>query len=140
MIFINYINKLHYLFDKKIFLFIIAFFSPATLFAATPTEDLTGTDFGIAALVIFIIAHALVINEELLHLRKSKPVIVAAGSIWILVGISYLLRGDSIVVAANPRGRLQSVWRRARDPNARWRERRGHFPISIQRQIQAGLQ
>lgn len=63
----------HYLFDcKVIFLYIIAFFSPATLFAATPTEDLTGTGFGIAALAIFIIAYALVINEEFLHLRKSK--------------------------------------------------------------------
>ena len=124
MILINYINKLHYLFDYKvIFLFIIAFLSPATLFAATPTEDLTGTGFGITALAIFIIAYALVINEEFLHLRKSKPVIVAAGLIWILAGISYLLRGDSIVIAANL-----------------GRGRRGHLPISIQRQIPAGVQ
>ena len=94
------------MFDYKvIFLFIIAFSSPATLFAATPTEDLTGTGFGIAALAIFIIAYALVFNEEFLHLRKSKPVIVPAGLIWILVGTSYLLRGNSIVVAANPRAR-----------------------------------
>ena len=82
--------------DNKVLLFfIIAFFYPATLLAATPAEDLTGSGIGIAALTIFIIAYALVVNEEFLHLRKSKPVVVAAGLIWILVGIAYILRGDS---------------------------------------------
>ncbi len=97
---INYINQLKHNIDYKIILYsTIALFCPAPLFAATPTEDLTGTGLGIAALAIFIIAYALVVTEEFLHLRKSKPVIVAAGLIWILVGISYALRGDSHTAA-----------------------------------------
>ena len=121
---INYINKSNYFIDYKIiFLFIIAFLPPATLFLATPTEDLTGTSLGITALTIFIIAYALVVTEEFLRLRKPKPVIVAAGLIWILVGIPYLLRGNSIVVATKP-----------------GRARKDHLPIPIQRKIQAGAQ
>lgn len=56
--------------------------------------DLTATNYGIIALIIFVIAYALVIGEEFLHLRKSKPVIVAAGIIWALVGIAYATHGD----------------------------------------------
>jgi len=52
-------------------------------------SQLTGHWAGILALVIFVIAYALVISEETIHLRKSKPVMVAAGLIWILVAITY---------------------------------------------------
>ncbi len=41
---------------------------------------------GITAIVIFIIAYALVIAEDFTHMRKSKPVILGAGLIWILIG------------------------------------------------------
>ncbi|RMH16859.1 MAG: sodium:proton antiporter [Gammaproteobacteria bacterium] len=51
--------------------------------------DLTGHWAGITALILFIFAYVLVIAEEVLHLRKSKPVMVAAGVIWALVGIAY---------------------------------------------------
>ncbi len=43
---------------------------------------------GIAAIVSFVIAYGLVMLEEFTHLRKSKPVIVAAGVIWMLVAIA----------------------------------------------------
>jgi NhaD family Na+/H+ antiporter len=56
-------------------------------------SDLTGTALGIMALVLFIAAYTVVILEEKLHLRKSKPVIVAAGIIWILVALSYQALG-----------------------------------------------
>ena len=93
-------NKLKYLFDIKRWLFIIMALSvPTTLFAAAPGGDFTDTGFGIAALIIFIIAYTLVVSEEFLHLRKSKPVIVAAGLIWILVSIAYAVRGDSHTAA-----------------------------------------
>ncbi len=55
--------------------------------------NLTRSGMGIFALVLFVGAYALVIFEEQLHLRKSKPVIVAAGIIWILVAISYQALG-----------------------------------------------
>ncbi|MFE8069941.1 sodium:proton antiporter NhaD [Marinobacteraceae bacterium S3BR75-40.1] len=37
------------------------------------------------ALGLFVLAYILVMAEEVLHLRKSKPVILAAGIIWMLV-------------------------------------------------------
>ncbi|MCV6606162.1 MAG: sodium:proton antiporter NhaD, partial [Porticoccaceae bacterium] len=40
---------------------------------------------GYASIVIFAIAYTFVIFEEQIHLRKSKPVLVAAGIIWILI-------------------------------------------------------
>jgi Na+/H+ antiporter NhaD/arsenite permease-like protein len=51
--------------------------------------DLTQSGFGYLALALFVIAYGLVIFEEPLHLRKSKPVLVAAGLIWALIGIAY---------------------------------------------------
>jgi len=56
-------------------------------------QNLTSTGMGILALVLFVAAYGLVILEEKLHLRKSKPVIVAAGIIWVLVAISYQALG-----------------------------------------------
>ena len=47
--------------------------------------SLVGTGAAIAALVVFVIAYGFVIAEEFTHLSKCKPVIVAAGLIWILV-------------------------------------------------------
>lgn len=52
-------------------------------------HDLTGSVLGILALVIFVAAYSLVIMEEQLHLRKSKPVLLAAGVIWVLVALAY---------------------------------------------------
>lgn len=58
--------------------------------------NLTGTGFGILALVLFVAAYSLVIFEEKLHLRKSKPVILAAGVIWVLVALAYAGMGDTL--------------------------------------------
>lgn len=60
---------------------------------ATPL-DLTYTGFGIACVLIFITAYIVVIGEEVLHMRKSKPVVIAAGLIWVLVALAYLAQGD----------------------------------------------
>jgi Na+/H+ antiporter NhaD/arsenite permease-like protein len=57
--------------------------------------NLTADGYGLAALALFLIAYALVIAEEFLQLRKSKPVMTAAGLIWALVGIAYALRGHT---------------------------------------------
>ncbi len=51
--------------------------------------DLTHSTVGYVALGIFVLAYALVMTEEFTHLRKSKPVILAAGIIWLLVAASY---------------------------------------------------
>ncbi len=51
--------------------------------------DLTATWFGYLALAIFVVAYILVILEETTQLRKSKPVLIAAGLIWALIGMAY---------------------------------------------------
>ncbi len=48
---------------------------------------LTASGLGFLALGIFVAAYALVMGEEFMHLRKSKPVILAAGLIWVIVAI-----------------------------------------------------
>ncbi|AGA90102.1 Na+/H+ antiporter NhaD-like permease [Thioflavicoccus mobilis 8321] len=63
--------------------------------------DLTRTWVGFTALAIFVIAYALVMSEEFTQLRKSKPVVLAAGLIWILVAYFYTRhQGDSELVGA----------------------------------------
>ena len=68
----------------------IAAFVPAALFASeavhADTLDLTTHTVGYLALAIFAFAYLLVTAEEFTHLRKSKPVIIAAGLIWGLIG------------------------------------------------------
>jgi len=79
--------------------------TPATT-AAGHSLDLTATWMGIAAVVVFVLAYAFVISEEFLHLRKSKPVMVAAGIIWTLVGIAYAEHADSAYAAEAIRANL----------------------------------
>ncbi|WP_409523027.1 sodium:proton antiporter NhaD [Nitrincola sp. MINF-07-Sa-05] len=62
-------------------------------FAAAGPIDLTSSVPGMIALVVFVFAYVLVMGEEKLHLRKSKPVLVAAGIIWALVGWVYVQQG-----------------------------------------------
>lgn len=54
---------------------------------------------GYAALAVFVAAYFLVIVEESLHLRKSKPVMVAAGMIWILTAFAYGAQNQSHAAA-----------------------------------------
>jgi NhaD family Na+/H+ antiporter len=61
--------------------------------SATTTLDLTSTWVGYAAIIIFGAAYILVILEEQIHLRKSKPVLLAAGLIWILIALAYNSEG-----------------------------------------------
>lgn len=57
------------------------------------TLNLTNHAVGYAALAIFAVAYLLVMAEEFTHLRKSKPVILAAGIIWALIGYVYVSHG-----------------------------------------------
>ena len=95
---------------KKLLFLAAALFSPTLWAAGSETAgqalDLTTHDIGIAALVLFVIAYGLVIAEEFLHMRKSKPVVVAAGVIWALVGIAYTAHGDSAYAVENLRHNL----------------------------------
>jgi len=57
--------------------------------SATAIRDLTATGMGWAAVILFVVAYVFVVLEERTHLRKSKPVMLAAGIIWILVAITF---------------------------------------------------
>lgn len=63
--------------------------------------DLTHTTMGYVAIFFFVAAYSLVIFEEQLHLRKSKPVMMAAGLIWILVALTYRQLGIAPETAHN---------------------------------------
>jgi len=69
---------------------IIATLLPVAAFAGstahTDSLDLTTHPVGFLALAIFVFAYILVSAEEFTRLRKSKPVIIAAGLIWVLIG------------------------------------------------------
>jgi Na+/H+ antiporter NhaD/arsenite permease-like protein len=60
--------------------------------------DLTNHWVGFASLGIFAAAYALVISEEAIHLRKSKPVVIAAGLMWTIIAFVYLGPGRSLEV------------------------------------------
>ena len=73
---------------------------PFQLFAAEAAGghkpmDLTSSPIGFAALFLFMMAYIFVMAEEFTHLRKSKPVILAAGIIWGMIGWFYMNHGMS---------------------------------------------
>jgi Na+/H+ antiporter NhaD/arsenite permease-like protein len=55
--------------------------------------DLTATAAGLTAVAVFVVAYLLVITEEVTQLRKSKPMVVAAGVVWVLVAIAWQAHG-----------------------------------------------
>nr|VFK15806.1 MAG: Na+/H+ antiporter, NhaD family [Candidatus Kentron sp. LFY] len=57
------------------------------------TLNLTAHGVGYFALAIFGIAYLFVMAEEFTHLRKSKPVILAAGIIWAAIAWVYVQNG-----------------------------------------------
>lgn len=68
---------------------------PALASEGSAVHDFTGHWAGILSLTLFVGAYMLVILEETLHLRKSKPVMVAAGVIWTVTAIAYAQFGDT---------------------------------------------
>ena len=69
----------------KIMLVASAGIFPSLALAANSVLDATGNPVAWVCLAIFVLAYGLVMAEEHLHLRKSKPVILAAGVIWALI-------------------------------------------------------
>ncbi|WP_206484401.1 sodium:proton antiporter NhaD [Thalassotalea sp. G2M2-11] len=79
---------------KKFVVALLLFVISSPTFASTVGElDLTSSFVGILSLILFSFAYLLVIGEEFIHLRKSKPVLVAAGIIWFMIGWVYTQHG-----------------------------------------------
>lgn len=78
---------------------LIAFLgSCGAAFAAAPgvaleTLDLTKHIGGYIAIIVFVVAYLFVMAEEVTHMRKSKPVMLAAGIIWGIIGLIYAMNG-----------------------------------------------
>ncbi|WFP51199.1 sodium:proton antiporter NhaD [Methylomonas sp. EFPC3] len=69
---------------------------PNSAFCATPEAlDLSGHWIGFLALGLFATAYVLVVLEELLELRKSKPMMLAAALIWLAIALIYKSHGLS---------------------------------------------
>lgn len=79
----------------------LSFFSPFALSAEGELLNMKITNHinAIIALIIFVMAYMLVMVEEFTHLRKSKPVLVAAGLIWLIVAYSSTKLGFDIHAA-----------------------------------------
>jgi len=73
--------------------------APFPALAATAAPDFTQHWMGHACLVLFGLAYALVVIEENIHLKKSKPVMLFAGLIWMLVAWRYQQEGMVAEVA-----------------------------------------
>ena len=76
---------------NKIILLTSALVFSTTVFASEPRSDYlypAATDIPAAwvCLIVFLLSYVLVMTEERSHLRKSKPVILAAGIIWAIIG------------------------------------------------------
>ncbi|MFT6986612.1 MAG: NhaD family Na+/H+ antiporter [Psychromonas sp.] len=71
---------------QRVILASLGVFATFPAYAAVPTLDLTQSTIGYVSLIIFALAYCLVMNEEVLNLRKSKPVLLAAGIIWLMIG------------------------------------------------------
>ncbi|MDD7986290.1 sodium:proton antiporter NhaD [Lentisphaera marina] len=65
-------------------------------FLLASSSGLNATDhpLGYLALAVFVLSYACVIFEEMLHMKKSKPVMLAAGLIWIIVGMIIYTKTD----------------------------------------------
>ena len=78
-------------------IFALGLVSPFNSYASATENlalDLTQHWVGYASIIVFVLAYMLVISEEFLHLRKSKPVILASGIIWVMIAFAYSQTGD----------------------------------------------
>lgn len=73
-------------------------FAPMLAFASSeplPRLNLTAHWAGFTAIGIFVLAYIFVILEEVLHLKKSVPVMLAAGVIWAILAVVASQTGDA---------------------------------------------
>ncbi|MFO6422249.1 sodium:proton antiporter NhaD [Motilimonas sp. KMU-193] len=81
---------------RTMWVLLVMLFSPLCFASAGGDSlDLTSSAVGYIAVLVFVVAYILVMGEEVLHLRKSKPVLVAAGVIWGMIGFVYAQHGMS---------------------------------------------
>ena len=89
---------------KILFIILLAIAPSLTLASESVVSqsivNLTQSWVGYVCLAIFSIAYVAVILEEYTNMRKSKPVLFAAGVIWCIIAYYYARYGDSEIVHA----------------------------------------
>jgi len=87
------LKKLSVYFFTSMFL-VLGFCSPVLANeGATRLLSLVNHPAGYISITVFIIAYLLVMSEEFSMMRKSKPVVLAAGIIWVVIAIVYARHG-----------------------------------------------
>jgi len=97
------------LFVSKFLLVIVATLLPELAAASSTggeTLDLTTHFVGYASIAVFVLAYLFVMAEEFTQLRKSKPVILAAGIIWAMIAAVYVSNGMTHEAEAAVRSNL----------------------------------
>ena len=83
--------------NKLLLLFALLIALPCSAWASSAGGgshlDLTSHWVGYTSLIIFVVAYGFVMGEEFTHMRKSKPVLLAAGIIWGIVAWIYSSQG-----------------------------------------------
>jgi NhaD family Na+/H+ antiporter len=94
---------------NRVITLLLLLFMPLMAFASDGAEklDLTNSWVGVVSVVLFFIAYLAVMAEEFTHLRKSKPVMLAAGIIWALIAWYYQSHDIPHVVEAALRHNLE---------------------------------
>ncbi len=96
-------NKNNYISGLSASLLLLLPFSAEASSAADATDwiDLTAHPVGLFSLFLFVFAYMVVVCEECTQMRKSKPVILAAGIIWGLIAYQYSTAGlDDVTIVA----------------------------------------
>jgi NhaD family Na+/H+ antiporter len=83
---------------KSVFITALLLMFSSSVFAAEGTKswDMTNSGVGLFSIAVFVVAYLLVMAEEFTHLRKSKPVILAAGLIWASIAYVAAQHGMSV--------------------------------------------
>ncbi|WP_231886682.1 hypothetical protein [Methylomonas methanica] len=61
--------------------------TPVSAEASSPALDLSGHWVGYLCVGLFAVAYLLVVLEEVLELRKSKPMMLASALIWVAIAL-----------------------------------------------------
>ena len=80
---------------RNILTFLVLALAPGLALASASSHynlGLTTDPLAVFAVVVFVVGYMVVMAEEFIHLRKSKPVILSAGVIWATV--AYLVQRD----------------------------------------------
>jgi Na+/H+ antiporter NhaD/arsenite permease-like protein len=90
------------------FLTLVSLLLPTTAFAAEISEilssptplNITSHIVGYLAIAVTVLAYIAAMSEEVIALRKSKPMVLGSAIVWFAICIYYALHGEAKVAAA----------------------------------------